>query len=283
MVSRRHSTFLLLGLLIFLGSSVRSFGWDGSGVFEISPGNTSISIVKTPIDGGIKEDVPQKYRARFERWKTELLSTEFGRRQWETYANNKSFVLTIKVAGSRGSGAGTDRFQWDEDGNFVGATITIGSEIDEGFPPPIYYPVLNSLSSDAAVYPINGNILAATKLSHEIGHVDQTAEANVKFLQLQNKLVPAYISIFLKNGLNVRDKKLVELADQMGGTPTEIWESREYWSEVTAMQYLHDRLGKEEIYCRVFDKIKRNVREFAKDYEGRFDKFPEFANTRCGK
>lgn len=282
MDSRRHSTFLLLGLLIFLGSSVRSFGWDGNGVFE-NLGTTPISIVKKPIDGGIKEDVPQKYRARFERWKAELLSTEFGRRQWETYATNKNFVLTIKVAGSRGSDAGTDRFQWDEDGNFVGATITIGSEIDDGYPPPIYYPVLNSLSTEAAVYAVNGNILAATKLSHEIGHVDQTAEANVKFLQLQNKLVPAYISIFLKNGLNTRDKKLVELADQMGGTPTEIWESREYWSEVTAMQFLHDRLGKEDIYCRVFDKIKRNVREFAKDYEGRFDKFPEFANTRCGK
>lgn len=282
MDSRRHSTFLLLGLLIFLGSSVRSFGWDGNGVFE-NLGTTPISIVKKPIDGGIREDVPQKYRARFERWKAELLSTEFGRRQWETYATNKNFVLTIKVAGSRGSDAGTDKFQWDEDGNFVGATITIGSEIDDGYPPPIYYPVLNSLSTDAAVYAVNGNILAATKLSHEIGHVDQTAEANVKFLQLQNKLVPAYISIFLKNGLNTRDKKLVELADQMGGTPTEIWESREYWSEVTAMQFLHDRLGKEDIYCRVFDKIKRNVREFAKDYEGRFDKFPEFANTRCGK
>lgn len=282
MDSRRHSTFLLLGLLIFLGSSVRSFGWDGNGVFE-NLGTTPISIVKKPSDGGIKEDVPQKYRARFERWKAELLSTEFGRRQWETYATNKNFVLTIKVAGSRGSDAGTDRFQWDEDGNFVGATITIGSEIDDGYPPPIYYPVLNSLSTEAAVYAVNGNILAATKLSHEIGHVDQTAEANVKFLQLQNKLVPAYISIFLKNGLNTRDKKLVELADQMGGTPTEIWESREYWSEVTAMQFLHDRLGKEDIYCRVFDKIKRNVREFAKDYEGRFDKFPEFANTRCGK
>ena len=283
MVSRRHSTFLLFGLLIFLGSSVRSFGRDGIDVFENNLGTTPISIVKKPIDGGIKEDVPQKYRARFERWKTELLSTDFGRRQWEAYANNKNFVLTIKVAGSRGSDAGTDKFQWDEDGNFVGATITIGSEIDDGYPPPIYYPVLNSLSTDAAVYPINGNILAATKLSHEIGHVDQTAEANVKFLQLQNKLVPAYISIFLKNGLNTRDKKLIELADQMGGTPTEIWESREYWSEVTAMQYLHDRLGKEDVYCRVFDKIKRNVREFAKDYEGRFDKFPEFANTCCRK
>ncbi len=242
-----------------------------------------LSVVQTPTDGGIREEVPQKFRARFETWKAELLSTEFGRQQWGTYANNKNFVLTIKVSGNRGSDAGTDRFQWDETGNFVGATITIGSRIDSGYPPPIYYPVLNSLASDAAVHSINGSILAATKLSHELGHVEQTAEANVKFLQLQNKLVPAYILIFLKNGLNTRDKKLIELADQMGGTPTEIWESREYWSEVTAMQFLHDRLSNEEIYCRVFEKIKRNVREYAKGYEDRFHKFPELISARCAK
>ena len=212
-----------------------------------------------------------------------MLAADFGRQQWETYANNKNFVLTIRVSGSRGNGAGTDKFEWDDAGNFVGATITIGSDIDKGYPPPIYYPVLNSLSADASIYPINGNILAATKLSHEIGHLNQTAAANVQFLQLQNKLVPTYISIFLKNGLNTRDQKLVEIAGQMGGTPTEIWESREYWSEVNAMRFLNDRLGKEEVYCRVFEKIKLNVREYAIGYEDRFNKFPEFANTRCTK
>jgi len=283
MIFRRFSISLPIAFAICLGSAIQLFGWNGTETFEEHTDLTSISIVKTPTDGGIREDVPDKYRTRFERWKTELLSTEFGRQQWEAYANNKNFILTIKVVGSRRNDAGTDKFQWDDDGNFVGATITIGSEIDNGFPPPIYYPVLNSLSSDASAYSINGNILAATKLSHEIGHVNQTAAANVKFLQLQNKLVPTYISIFLKNGLNTHDKKLVELADQMGGTPTEIWESREYWSEVNAMQFLNDRLSKEEIYCRVFEKIKRNVREYAGGYEERFDKFPEFADTRCGK
>ena len=283
MVSRRQPAFLLFVLLTFFGSAVYSFAWNYVPYSGHGNVGTLVTIVKTPTEGGIREDVPQKYRARFDKWKTELLSTEFGRKQWDNYSNNKSFVLTIKVSGSRENGAGTDKFEWDKDGNFVGATITIGSQIDDGYPPPIYYPVLNSLSSDAAAYPINGNILAATKISHEIGHVNQAAKANVKFLQLQEKLVPTYISIFLKNGLNTRDKKLVELADQMGGTPTEIWESREYWSEVYAMQFLHDRLSKEEVYCRVFDKIKKNVREYAKEYEGRFDKYPEFANVRCSK
>lgn len=283
-MNKRHFSFYHLSIVLTLLTAPSQLAaWTG---YHSSGSSVVIydrSIVKTPTDGGIREDVPQKYRVRFEKWKAELLSTDFGRKQWESYLNNRSFVLTIKVSGSRGSDAGTDKFQWDENGNFVGATITIGSQIDDGYPPPIYYPVLNSLASDAAIYPINGSILAATKLSHELGHVAQTAEANVKSLQLQDKLVPAYISIFLKNGLNTHDKKLIDLADQMGGTPTEIWESREYWSEVTAMQFLNDRLSKDVAYCRVFEKIKRNVREYAKEYEPRFDKFPEFANPRCGK
>jgi hypothetical protein len=249
------------------------------GSFESS--DTEVHIVNTPTDGGIKEDIPKKYRARFEKWKTELLSTEFGREQWETYANNKSFVLTIKVTGDKGKGAGTDKFQWDTAGNFVGATITLGAELDDGYPAPVYYPVLNSLSTEGSSYSISGKILAATKLSHEIGHVNQTAQANVRSLQLQNKLTPVYISIFLKNGSDTNDKKLVDLAEQMGGTPTELWASREYWSEINAMLFLKERISKEIFYCHVFNKIKHNLKEYAGDYEQRFDQYPEYSDSPC--
>ncbi len=241
------------------------------------------NIVATPTDGGIKEEVPAKFRDRYERWKSELLSTEYGRAQWEKYATNKNFVLTIAVTGDRKKGAGTDKFLWDESGRFVGATITLGADLDEGYPNPIYYPVLNSLSSDSNTYSISGRILAATKISHEIGHVNQAATANMQFLQLQNKLMPEYISIFLKNGLNTKDKKLVELADQMGGTPVEIWESREYWSEVNAMLYLDARINKEDFYCHVFNKIRRNLETYARDYEPRFGQHPEFSASPCWK
>lgn len=231
----------------------------------------SVEIVRTPTDGGIREDVPKKYRERYERWKAELLATEFGRGQWEAYAANKAFVLTIKMTGDKGKGAGTDKFQWDADGNFVGATITLGTRIDEGYPNPIYYPVLNSLSADQSSYLISGRILAASKLSHEIGHVSQTATANMALIQKQSKLIPEYTSIFLKNGHNTHDRKLIELAEQIGGTPIEIWESREYWSEVTAMNYLRERLKDEDFYCFVFEKIRNNVRTYARDYVDRFD------------
>ncbi|MEQ1605392.1 MAG: hypothetical protein ABL999_11050 [Pyrinomonadaceae bacterium] len=239
--------------------------------------------VKTPVDGGIKEEIPAKYQIRFDRWKAEFLATDFGREQWEKYANNKQFLLTIAITSKKGKGAGTDKYLWDEAGNFVGATITLGDELNEGYPNPIYYPVMNSLSANETSYSISGRILAAAKISHEFGHVNQTANANRVFMQLQNSLMPVYTSIFLKNGRDTRDKKLVELAKQMGGTPVEIWESREYWSEVNALRYLNERISKEDYHCFVFNKIKQNIETYAKEYEDRFDKQTEFSNSPCWK
>ena len=275
----------------FYESVLSGYHADQLYVEEVTPGNffddfasrNRITIIKTPTDGGIREDIPNKYKDRFEKWKTELRSTEFGRQQWDKYSNNKNFILTISVSGDRGKGAGTDKFLWDDSGKFVGATITLGPELDEGYPNPIYYPVLNSLSAESTSYSISGKILAATKISHEIGHVNQAANANMTFLLLQNKLMPVYISIFLKNGLDTKDKKLVDLARQMGGTPVEIWESREYWSEVNAMLFLKERISKEEFYCYVFNKIRRNLETYAREYERRFGQDPEFSSSRCWK
>ena len=239
-------------------------------------------IVETPTDGGIREVVPSKYQAKYDKWKTELLSTEIGRKQWETYANDKQFILTIIVINERGQGAGTDKLLWDETGKFVGATITLGSKIDKGYPEPAYYPVMNSLSAGANSYSVSGNILAATKLIHEIGHVNQTAQANREIVETQNRLMPVYVDIFLKNGHNAKDKKLIELEEKMGGTPMKIWENREYWSEVNAMLFLTERINKEKFYCSVFDKIKDNVETYAKDYEERFGEIAQ-TNPTCGK
>ncbi len=248
-----------------------------------SDSGVQMLTVKTPVDGGIRVDIPAKYLPRFERWKSEFLATEFGRAQWERYAGNKQFLLTISVSGKKGKGAGTDKYLWDDAGNFVGATITLGDELNEGYPNPIYYPVMNSLSSGETSYAISGKILAAAKISHEFGHVNQTASANRTFMQLQNNLMPVYTSIFLKNGRDTRDKKLVDLAKQMGGTPVEIWESREYWSEVNALRYLNERISKEEYHCFVFNKIRQNIATYAKEYEDRFDKQSEFSNSPCWK
>ncbi len=248
--------------------------------FENDTNDTTIHIVKTPTDGGIKEEVPTKYRERFEKWKSELLATDRGRAQWGKYADNKNFVLTIVVSGNR-KGAGTDKYEWNDEGKLVGATITLSAELDDGSPPPIYYPVLNSLSTDATTYSISRQIVAATRMSHELGHVNQTSEASMNLIQLQNRLILQYNSIFMQNGLNSHDARLLDLASQMNGTPVQIWESREYWSEVNAMLYLSQRISKESFYCPVFKKIRRNVETHAKAYEDRFSQYPEFNNSPC--
>lgn len=221
---------------------------------------------------GIREDIPKKYRAKFEKWKDEFVSTEIGREQWNFYADNKNFLLTFKISDDQKQGAKTDEYLWDEKGDFVGATITLGGKPEKGLPDPVYYPVMNSLASGNPYYSVEGDILAATKLAHEIGHVNQTFKETKDSFELKNKLTPVYISIFLKNGHNNRDEKLVEIAGQMGGTPMKIWESREYWSEVNAMLFLKEKISKEIFFCNVFGKIKTNVETYAKNYEDRFDK-----------
>jgi len=259
-----------------------TYGSASVGFVEYYPGPED-RVIPTPTDGGIRLDIADKYKDRFDRWKDELLSTDFGRSQWDSYANNKEFILTIKVSSNREKGAGTDTYLWDDTGKFVGATITLGDELEKGYPNPIYYPVMNSLSAEYTSYSISGKILAATKISHEFGHVNQTAQGNKEFLLTQNKLMPIYTSIFLKNGRNTSDTKLVELAQEMGGTPVEIWESREYWSEVNAMSFLNERINKEDFYCFVFNKIKRNIEDYAKDYESRFDKNKALSSSPCFK
>jgi len=242
-----------------------------------------INIVLTPRDGGIREVVPGKYRQRYEKWKAEFVSTKHGQRLWDAYANNSEFVLTIAVSGERKHGAGTDDFQWDESGHLVGATITLGAELHNGFPAPIYYPVLNSLSAYSNLPSANGRILAAAKISHEFGHVRQIGESSMAALQTQSRLIPAYISIFRKNGLKTNDARLIDIAKQMGGTPVEIWESREYWSEVNAMLFLYERIINEPFYCGVFGRIKRNLETYAPKYEPRFGSQPELTASPCPK
>lgn len=259
----RRSSFFVLLLVGWLASSAVALpGLSGS--------------------GGIKEEIPNTSKAKYARWKADLLSTRFGREQWEAYAGQGSFLLTIKVAGSRGKGAGTE-FVWNEAGVMIGATITLGTELDQGYPPPTYYPVLNSLASASAAESRIGTILAASKMAHEISHVSQASRTEPGILRTQERLVPVYVSIFLKNGLDTKDERLKRIAEEMGGTPTKIWESREYWSEVDAMNYLRERIGAESYYCEVLERIKMNVDFYAPDYSSRFYQPAHPASATCNK
>jgi len=220
--------------------------------------------------GGIKEVVPKKFAARYREWKDEFLSTETGRKQWAMYEQDTKFALTITVTPDRAQGAGTGKYEWDESGKLIAATITLGSRINEGYPNPVYYPVMNSLTPSASSEVVDGDVLAATKMAHEFGHLTRTAGADTTTYQLQCQLMPVYNKILLSNGRKTDDPRLLALAQQMGGTPVEIWEDREYWGETNAMLYLRDRFPEDGLRCTLFHRIKRSVDLYAKGYAERF-------------
>jgi hypothetical protein len=226
--------------------------------------------VNEPETPGIHEVIPKKYERRYQEWKTEFLSTDIGRAQWDMYAKHPRLALTITISGSNSKGAGSGKYKWNDAGELVAATITLGSEIDRGFPSSVYYPVMNALEPFQSTKLIGGNVLAATKLAHEFGHVMRISSTPQSLYNIQVQLVPAYNKIFLSNGHNVNDPQLVEMAKKMGGNPVEIWEDREYWGEANAMLFLKDRVEKEKFHCRLFARIKQAVEEYAKDYEQRF-------------
>jgi hypothetical protein len=226
-------------------------------------------------DGGLVETVPAKSRERYLAWRNDLLSTEWGRGQWETYTSNPHFTLTIIVSDDDRHGAGTGSYKWNDAGELVAATITLGSRIDEGYPNPIYYPVMYSLSPLSETFPVEGNVLAAAKMAHELGHVKQAASTGGELFRLQNQLMPVYNQTLLSNGRNTRDKRLTELARRMGGTPVQIWENREYWGEVNAMLYLRERFKDEEQQRALCTRVRRTVELYAKDYAERFEQITQ--------
>lgn len=219
---------------------------------------------------GIREEIPVRFEKKCQDWKKEFLSTEIGRQQWEAFASATAFLLTITVSDDNENGGATGKYRWDQSGHLIGATITLGPHLNRGIPNPVYYPVMSSLSVESSD-PINGSILAATKIAHEFGHVRRMMTTDGRVYSLQSQLAPTYNAIFLKNGYDVRDPRLIELAQRMGGTPVEIWEDREYWGEANAMLFLRDRFAKEAIGCTLFRQIKRTVDLYAKEYSQRFE------------
>ncbi len=225
---------------------------------------------KDDLTGGIKEEIPVKYYQRYQQWKNEFLSTEAGKTQWESYQGNPDFTLTILVTRENAEGATTGKYKWNDHGQLIAATITLGVRLDEGYPNPIYFPVMNSLVPSESFSRISGSTLAATKIAHEFGHVNRTGKVDATVYQLQSQLIPQYNKIFLSNGRNPDDPRLLELAQKIGGTPVQIWEDREYWGEANAMMYLRDRVTEESLRCTLFSKIRNSVHLYAKDYEPRF-------------
>lgn len=266
MSNARYTSHLLVGIAVAIfchqlsvaaQSTVRHSAHD---VYAASPDQA----------GGIREIIPAKFEKRYEQWKAEFLSTDIGKAQWEMYAHHPHLTLTITINSGNSKGAGSGKYKWNDAGELIAATISLGGEIDRGYPSSVYYPVMNALEPFETQRLIDGNLLAATKLAHEFGHVMKISSVPRTLYDLQIQLVPVYNKIFLSNGYNVNDPRLVDIAQKIGGNPVQIWEDREYWGEANAMLFLRDRVAKEKFHCRLFGKIKQAVEEYAKDYEERF-------------
>jgi hypothetical protein len=270
---RRDVCAHVMLIALVLGSFGRSASSSEKGIRDVSSlGSSKAAVLDIHVSatGGIREEIPDHYKKRYQQWKAEFLSTEIGRAQWELYQRHPRLVLTITVAHDNEHGAGSGKYKWNVSGELIAATMTLGSRLDEGYPTSVYYPVMNALEPYEKAKLISGDVLAATKIAHEFGHVMKISTIPEPLYHLQSRLVPIYNKIFLSNGHNVEDPRLVELARQMGGSPVQIWEDREYWGEANAMLYLRDRVAKETFHCRLFNRIKRSVEEYAKPYEERF-------------
>jgi hypothetical protein len=220
---------------------------------------------------GIKEVVADEYKNRYREWKSEFLSSESSRRQWEFYARHPHFVLTITMSEDIRNGARTNQYKWSESGQLISATITLGSQIDKGFPDPIYYPVINALQTKCpSSQPVTGKVLAAAKIAHEFGHLNRAASTDGTLYQLQYLLIPIYNTILQKNGFNTQDPRLIGLAGRMGGTPVEIYEDGEYWGEANAMLYLRERITEERLQRSLVARIKENVGRYTNTCRERF-------------
>jgi len=271
--TRRFSPLLLLASFFWLAPSPRL---DARPPANLPAGEASLPARTTspepgaPESGSIREVIEDRYKSRYQAWKKEFLSTDIGRAQWEMYAHHPRLVLTITIAANNPNGAATGKYKWNHDGELIEATIALGSQVDQGYPSSVYYPVMNALEPFESKQLIGGSVLAATKIAHEFGHVMKIAGTPESLYRLQVQLVPVYNKIFLSNGYNTSDPRLEELALKMGGNPVQIWEDREYWGEANAMLFLRDRVAKERFHCKLFNKIKRTVEEYAKGYEERF-------------
>lgn len=234
--------------------------------------------------GGIREEIPDKYLERYHAWKNEFLATDSGRQQWHRYAVDPILKLTITVTRDNAEGATTGKYKWNDSGQLVAATIVLGYRLDEGYPNPIYFPVMNSLVPTGTANGVAGYTLAATKMAHEFGHVNRTAKVDGTLYQLQTQLIPQYNKIFLSNGRNAKDPTLIELAQRIGGNPVQIWEDREYWGETNAMIFLRDRFTEERQRCPIFSRIRDRVDLYAKPYESRFLEIAQSVSSKgsCG-
>ena len=190
----------------------------------------------------IKETIPQCYKKKYEQWKAEYLSTYVGQQEWQKFDHDRNFDLTITVTKEKGRGAEVINLQWSAEGELIAATIVLGSALDSGYPGAFNYPVLCSLDPGSLSKGVPSDVLAASKLAHEFGHINNIARVGAATYNQQNDFIRQYNRIFFHNGMNAKDPRLLELLSRMGGSPVDIMRDREHEAEASSALYLKERL-----------------------------------------
>src|SRR5262245_6553365 len=111
-----RSSRIALGLLLLAGVSMFFTEVGDTSSEPASIAYHGVEPVAAPPgpERGIKEDVPAKYHERYEAWKAEFLATEIGREQWDHFAKNPNFTLTISVSRENAEGATTGGYRWND-------------------------------------------------------------------------------------------------------------------------------------------------------------------------
>jgi len=193
----------------------------------------------TDPSGEIIDDsqIDEKYRKRYEAWKKDYVSTDAGRKQWDTLNNRTDITVRIVVDKEHNQGAEAGNYQFDQGtGQLNAATITLGRNIGSGYPNAGDYPVTSSLGAGG----VSGTILAVTKFAHEFGHVDATMAEGILHQQ-QDQLMKQYGDLY--NQLHsFSDPQFGSIIQQLGATPGDMHTSREHAAEANTIPYLRDRL-----------------------------------------
>jgi len=213
------------------------------------------------VPRGIREAIRDKYKKRYEAWKNEFLSTETGRSQWQKYTNSTTFLLTITVSDDQPHDARTERYEWTSAGTLSAATITLGRRIDEGYPSIESYPVIGSLAGTLKSAS-RRKILAASKIAHEFGHVNQAIASNE--FQRQRQLIHSYVTLKLTKDHERYVRQLTDLAQQLGATPVRVWTDWECLAEANTLLYLRDKVSQSLVPLSLIQVIDRNIKRSTK-------------------
>lgn len=154
--------------------------------------NNPLILVDT--SGEDIDDAGLKDNEDYQKWKAAFLETDAGKKLWDKYNNDKSFLL--KIDWKKGSnGAETHSYKFSN-GKLTGATITLGSDIDDAEAASkrdsTRYPLSSAVGENNIVNLFSRDkeqkrtTMAITVIAHEFGHVED-AYANPSAFQIKQE------------------------------------------------------------------------------------------------